>query len=147
VVLQAPAEGQTLAAGDPFAELAQQISTTDPRSPHRRRPFSRARTLGTSLRPRAFHDQGRSWPNHQPLARFMAGDDSGGVRQPRQTVTIASADPGEVERARHDLEQDPALHPLATPDPTAMPADVDVLMDDATYESQRAARQRIHPRW
>jgi anthranilate synthase component I len=57
----------------------------------------------------------------------------------RQTVTIASADASEVERARHDLEKAANLSPLAVPDPTAVPSDVDVLMDDATYEAKAVA--------
>jgi len=135
VVLQAPAQGQTLAAGDPFAELAKQISTTDPSEPDIAARFARAHIGYLAYDLVHFTTKVDRWPHHQPLARFMAEMTVVVFDNLRQTVTIASADPGEVERARHDLEQDSGLHPLATPDPTAMPADVDVLMDDATYEA------------
>jgi anthranilate synthase component 1 len=76
------------------------------------------------------------WPEHQPLARFVSEATVVVFDNLHQTVTIASTDPGEVERARHDLEKGAPLHSLATPDPTAVAGDVDILMDDATYEAK-----------
>src|SRR6267142_614973 len=66
VLLNAPAAGQSLASGDPFAELMSE-------------------------------------------ATVVVFDNL------RQTVTIASTDPGDVERARHDLDRGATLHSLATP--------------------------------
>jgi anthranilate synthase component 1 len=135
VVLEAPAQGQTLAAGDPFAELAQQISTNAASEPNIAARFARAHVGYLAYDLVHFTTKVDRWPQHQPLARFMAETTVVVFDNLRQTVTIASADPGEVERARHDLEQSSELHALATPDPDAVPADVDVLMDDATYEA------------
>jgi anthranilate synthase component 1 len=135
VVLEAPAQGRTLAAGDPFAELAQQISTSEVNEPDIAARFARAHVGYLAYDLVHFTTKVDRWPHHQPLARLMAETTVVVFDNLRQTVTIASADPGEVERARHDLEQGSDLHPLATPDPNAAPADAEVLMDDATYEA------------
>jgi anthranilate synthase component 1 len=133
VVLEAPAQGQTLAAGDPFAELAKQVATGAPREPDIAARFARAHVGYLAYDLVHFTTKVDRWPEHQPLARLMAETTVVVFDNLRQTVTIASADPGEVERARHDLERGADLHPLATPDPNAVAGDVDVLMDDATY--------------
>lgn len=135
VILEAPAQGRTLAAGDPFAELAQQISTNAASEPDIAARFARAHIGYLAYDLVHFTTKVDRWPHHQPLARFMAETTVVVFDNLRQTVTIASADPGEVERARHDLEQSSDLRHLATPDPNAVPSDVDVLMDDATYET------------
>jgi anthranilate synthase component 1 len=62
----------------------------------------------------------------------------------RQTVTVASVDPTGVERAIADLERPVEIGALSVPDPAAAPADAELLIDDATYESKVArAKQYI----
>jgi anthranilate synthase component 1 len=50
-------------------------------------------------------------------------------------VTIAAEDEADVERAREHLERIEPLPPLALPDGTRLPANVDVDVDDAGYEA------------
>jgi anthranilate synthase component 1 len=84
------------------------------------------------------------WPDHQPLARFVSEATVVVFDNLRQTVTIAAADRADVERARADLEKAAQLSPLAVPDPTAAPSDLEALTDDATYEtSARRAKEYI----
>ena len=136
VLLNAPAAGQSLASGDPFAELANQIVLGSEPEPDMAARFARAHVGYLAYDLVHFTTKVDRWPEHQPLARLMSEATVVVFDNLRQTVTIASTDPGDVERARHDLDRGATLHALATPDPTAVPGDVDVLMDDATYEAK-----------
>jgi len=49
------------------------------------------------------------------------------------TATIASSDPGEIERTERHLASLAPLPPLEAPDSMALPTDVDVLTSDADY--------------
>src|SRR5437899_632449 len=120
IVLQAPPVGQTLAAGDPFAELASQIVLGAEPEPDVAARFARAHVgyLGYDLV--HFTTKVERWPEHQPLARLVSEATVVVFDNLRQTVTIASTDPGEVERARRDLERVASLRALPTPDPTAV---------------------------
>ncbi len=136
IILNAPSQGQRLASGDPFAELASQIPASAQNEADMAARFARAHVGYLAYDLVHFTTKVDRWPEHQPLARLVSEATVVVFDNLRQTVTIAATDPGEVERARHDLEKSADLHPLATPDPNAVPADVDVLMDDATYEAK-----------
>jgi anthranilate synthase component 1 len=136
LLLNAPPHGQSLASGDPFAELAKEIAIKADNEPDMAARFARAHVGYLAYDLVHFTTKVDRWPEHQPLARLVSDATVVVFDNLRQTVTIASADPGEVERARHDLEQSTDLRPLATPDPAAVPAEIDVLMDDATYEAK-----------
>jgi anthranilate synthase component 1 len=68
-----------------------------------------------------------------PLARFFGGATIVVFDALSHTVTIAADDPADVERARSDLERPPPPQPLALPDRSRLPANVEVDMDDAAY--------------
>jgi anthranilate synthase component 1 len=136
VLLRAPAVGQSLASGDPFAELAREIVLGSEAEPDMAARFARAHIGYLAYDLVHFTTKVDRWPEHQPLARLVSEATVVVFDNLRQTVTIASTDPGEVERARHDLERAASLRALPTPDPTAVAGDVDVLMDDATYEAK-----------
>jgi anthranilate synthase component I len=70
-----------------------------------------------------------------PLARFFGGATIVVFDALQHTVTIAAEDAADVERARSDLERSPPPPPLALPDRTRLPANVDVNVDDAAYRA------------
>jgi anthranilate synthase component 1 len=69
----------------------------------------------------------------EPIARLLSGSTVVVFDNLTHTATIAAEDPADVERAEHDLAQVPAVPPLSSPDPAALPADVDVDASDAQY--------------
>ena len=144
VILHAPSSGQTLPAGDPFSELAQQIAVGGASEPDMAARFARAHVGYLAYDLVHFTTKVDRWPDHQPLARFVSEATVVIFDNLRQTVTIAAADRADVERARADLEKAAQLSPLAVPDPTAGPSDIEALTDDATYEtSARRAKEYI----
>jgi anthranilate synthase component 1 len=144
VILRAPREGQILPAGDPFSELAKQIAVGAEREPDMAARFARAHVGYLAYDLVHFTTKVDRWPEHQPLARFVSDATVVVFDNLRQTVTIAAAERADVERARADLEKVTPLFPLAVPDPTAAPSDIDALTDDATYEaSARRAKEYI----
>jgi anthranilate synthase component 1 len=136
VLLNAPPVGQKLASGDPFADLAQQIVLGGELEPDMAARFARAHVGYLAYDLVHFTTKVERWPEHQPLARLMSEATVVVFDNLRQTVTIASTEQADVERARHDLDRGATLRALDTPDPNAVPGDVDILMDDATYEAK-----------
>jgi anthranilate synthase component I len=79
-----------------------------------------------------------------PLARFFGGATIVVFDGLSHTVTIAANDPADVDRARTHLDRAPPPAPLALPDRTRLPADVQVDVDDARYEAMvRRAQEYI----
>jgi anthranilate synthase component 1 len=79
-----------------------------------------------------------------PLGRFFGGSTIVVFDGLSHTVTIAADDAAEVEHARAHLEDLVPLAPLALPDLTSLPADVEVDLDDTTYEEKvRRAQEYI----
>ena len=68
-----------------------------------------------------------------PLARFFGGATIVVFDALSHTVTIAAQDAADVERARTHLDRAPPPAPLALPDRTILPADVEVEVDDERY--------------
>ncbi len=68
-----------------------------------------------------------------PLARFFGGATIVVFDALSHTVTIAADDAADVALARTHLEGTVTLNPLALPDPSKLPADVQVDVDDAAY--------------
>ncbi len=81
-------------------------------------------------------DKVPAWPNVKaPLARFVGGSTVVVFDNFAQTFTIVAGTKDEVDRTEHDLSRASSpLHPIALPDPARLPADVEVSMDDASYE-------------
>ncbi|HWL85478.1 MAG TPA: chorismate-binding protein, partial [Polyangiaceae bacterium] len=91
-------------------------------------------------------DRVPAWPDARaPLARFVGGSTVVVFDNFAQTFTIAAASVEEVDRAERDLARtDTRLRPIALPDRTHLPADVDVSMDDERYEQiVRRAKEYI----
>jgi anthranilate synthase component 1 len=68
-----------------------------------------------------------------PLARFFGGATIVVFDALSHTVTIAADDAADVQRARADLDRAPPPLPLALPDRTRLPPDIEVNMDDGAY--------------
>jgi anthranilate synthase component 1 len=133
-VLHASASGL-----DAFAELAAQVPTSSeaPAADVAAR-FARAHVGYLAYDLVHFMTKVDRWPEHAPLARLIAESTVVVFDNLRQTVTVASVDPAGVERALVDLETQAPLGPMSVPDPSAVPADAEVLIDDATYEAKVA---------
>jgi anthranilate synthase component 1 len=138
IVLPAPDPSQKPPFEDPFARLAAQVPTTGASEVDLAARFARAHVGYLAYDLVHFTTKVDRWPDHQPLARLLGDSTVVVFDNLRQTVTIASVDPGDVERARKDLEAAAALRPLPVPDPAALPQDAEALMDDATYENKVA---------
>jgi len=79
-----------------------------------------------------------------PLGRFFGGSTIVVFDGLSHTITIAADDPADVEQARIHLEHVVPLAPLALPDGTKLPTDVEVDIDDASYEAKvRRAQEYI----
>ena len=144
LILNAPAHGQSLACGDPFAELASQVRVGAEQEPEIAARFAQAHIGYLAYDLVHFTTKVERFAEHEPLARFVSDATVVVFDNLKQTLTIAAAEPGEIERARRDLETGADLSPLATPDPTAIATDVEVLIDDATYEEKaRRAKEYI----
>jgi len=135
LVLDAPAQGQVLSPADPFAALAEQIPVSE-KDENIAARFARAHVGYLAYDLVHYTTKVERWPEQKPLARLVSDSTVVVFDNLRQTVTIASADPSEVERARQVLERGAELATLDNPDPGAQPSDVEVLMDDATYEAK-----------
>jgi anthranilate synthase component I len=122
--------------GDPFAELAALIPTDSVREQDVAARFARAHVGYIGYDMVHFTTKVNRWPEHPPLARLLEDATVVVFDNLRQTVTIASIDKSEVERARHDLDKAADLPIVPVPDPGAVPSDVDVLVDDAAYEAK-----------
>jgi anthranilate synthase component I len=140
ILLAAPAHGQTLAAGDPFAELARKITSDAGSEPEMAARFARAHVGYLAYDLVHFTTKVDRFAEHQPLARFVTDATVVVFDNLRQTVTIAASDRADIEQCRADLDKGATLSSLAVPDPTALP-DFDALTDDATYE-ERARRAK-----
>ncbi len=79
-----------------------------------------------------------------PLARFFRGATIVVFDNLTQTVTIAGESRADIERAREDLDRAPRPLPLALPDRSRPLGNVDVDLDDASYETRvRRAQEYI----
>ncbi len=79
-----------------------------------------------------------------PLGRFFGGSTIVVFDSLSYTITIAADDPADVDRARAHLDGVAALAPLAMPDRTKLPPDVEVDVDDREYEARvRRAQEYI----
>jgi anthranilate synthase component I len=79
-----------------------------------------------------------------PLARLFGGSTIVVFDGLSQTVTIAAEDAADVDRARAHLDRHPPPAPIGMPDPTKIPSDVEVDVDDKHYETMvRRAQEYI----
>jgi anthranilate synthase component 1 len=79
-----------------------------------------------------------------PLARFFGGSTIVVFDNLSHTITIAAEDAADVERARAHLDRLPPPTPLALPERTKLPTDVELDVDDGQYETMvRRAKEYI----
>lgn len=121
--------------GDPFADLASRTSSSGEPAEGLAARFVSAHVGCLAYDLVHFATKVEPWPVHEPLARLVSDMTVVVFDNLRQTMTIASSRPEDVERARADLARGAELRDLALPDPTALPAGADPLVDDATYET------------
>jgi anthranilate synthase component I len=90
-------------------------------------------------------DKVPAWPRSSgPLARFAFGSTIVVFDNLAQTITLAAADEGELDRAAADLATAPALARIALPDRARIPARVEVDVDDDRYAGMvRRAKEYI----
>lgn len=77
------------------------------------------------------------WPSEAegPIARLLSNCTVIVFDHLKQTLTIASTVPDEVERAERELRRAPTLEPMVPPDPGAMPSDVETTQSDEEYSA------------
>jgi anthranilate synthase component I len=89
-----------------------------------------------------------AWPDADrahPLARLIGDQTVVVFDNLTHTATIAAPSQADLERAEHNLGRVVPLAPVAPPDPTALPADVDVNISDADY-GERVERAKEYIR-
>jgi len=79
------------------------------------------------------------WPNEGELARLMRDATVVVFDNLEQTLTIGAATKNTVDRCAWEMTHGPELAPVAPPDRAAVPENLDVSMDDATY-AKRVSR-------
>ncbi len=128
-------------AGDPLASIAALFQVTDARgglNPAER--FARAHVGYLAWDLVHSIDKVRAWPAEpgrvRPLARFISGMTIVVFDNLAQTVTVAAEAQEDVERACRDLALPVTLHPVALPDRSKIPTNVEVDVDDAAYEAK-----------
>ncbi|MGC4066119.1 MAG: anthranilate synthase component I family protein [Polyangiaceae bacterium] len=123
---------------DPFEELARQIPTG------KISPEDVAERFATAFVGVVDYDvvhtatKVEPWPSEgprAPVARLVGGATNIVFDNLTHTATLIAEDPAELDRAERDLAQVPPLAPMAPPDPTALPSDIDVTMSDAEFEA------------
>ena len=83
-----------------------------------------------------------TWNRHfVPLARFLGGATVVVFDALAQTITVASEDAADVERALADLEHAPRLANIQVPDRSRIPSDVTTDLDDEAFK-QRVLRAK-----
>jgi anthranilate synthase component I len=81
-------------------------------------------------------DKVPAWPKEAsiaPLGRFLGGSTIVVFDNLAQTLTVASEDAADIDRAIDDLARTPPLATIALPDRTRVPKGVEVDMDDDRY--------------
>lgn len=121
-------------AVDPFTRLAELCPTgTEPLANVAER-FASAHVGVVNYDAVHYTTKVEPWPAFRgPLARLVGSATVIVFDNLTHTATIAAEDPSDVERAVIDLARVQTLAPLASPDPSAQPRDLDVGMSDEAY--------------
>jgi anthranilate synthase component 1 len=122
---------------DPFEELARQIPTG------KVSPEDVAERFATAFVGVVDYDvvhtatKVEQWPStgsKSPIARLVGGATIIVFDNLTHTATLIAEDPAELDEAERDLGHIDPLRPMAPPDPSALPNDVDVSMSDEEFE-------------
>jgi anthranilate synthase component 1 len=122
---------------EPFGELARSLPAVEEAEASVAARFARAHVGVVPYDAVHYTTKVEPWPelDGEPVARFVSDATVVVFDNLTHTATLASTDPAELERAERDLARAAALPPLLPPDPTALPADVDVSVSDAEYQA------------
>ena len=139
---------QATHGGDPLEAVASLFETTDVASgANPAEKLARAHVGHFAWDLVQAIDKVPAWPasaGAAPLARFFGGCTIVVFDNLAQTITVAASDPGDLDRALHDLQRPPALASIALPDRARIPANVQVNVDDAGYVAMvRRAKEYI----
>lgn len=121
---------------DPFAQLDRALPSNEARSSSVAARFARSHVGAVLYEAIGFttkvplHDGAEGLP----IARFVSDATVIVFDNLTHTATVAALDEGELERAEAHLAAARALPPMVPPDPTRLPAQVDVSCSDADYE-------------
>ena len=119
---------------DPFSQLARLVPTGGEPEPDVARRFARSHVGMVAYDAVHYTTKVEPWPDTgAPLARLVGNATVVVFDNLEHSATIAASDQGDVDRAETDLRAVGSLAPLAPPDPTALPSDVEVSMSDEDY--------------
>lgn len=121
---------------DPFQELARRIPTAEDSPDDVAERFATAHVGVVNYDVVHTATRVEPWPvagGPAPIARFVGGATVVVFDNLTHTATIASTDAQEVERAEAELRALPPLAPIEPPDPTVVPSDIEVDIDDEAY--------------
>jgi anthranilate synthase component 1 len=120
---------------DPFARLAELFPTGEAEDDDVATRFARSAVGHIPYDIVHYATKVEAWPDsaQSPIARLMRDFTTIVFDNLTHTAVIAAQDAAELERAERDLASAPMLELAPPPDPRALPSDVDVTMDDATY--------------
>ncbi len=120
---------------DPFTRLSEAFTTGEPPDADVATRFARAAVGMIPYDIVHYATKVEPWPDsdRRPVARLMRDFTVVVFDNLEHTAVIAAPDQADLERAEHDLVSAPGLDLVAPPDPTAMPAGIDVTMSDQEY--------------
>jgi anthranilate synthase component I len=149
--VRARTEARYGAGHDALAEITADIGRIEPPEVITGRPFADTENLAARLTRAlvgyvAYDAVNQAhgiapWPGSDTLARLMRDATIVVFDNLRQTVTIAGDSPAAVDRCEWEMTHGVELRPLRAPDPAAVPAVVDVSVDDAAF-MDRVARAK-----
>jgi anthranilate synthase component I len=129
--------------GDALSSFAKEIASQEPLPFESTSPFADTERLAAELTQGAFgfvaydavHEGNKIklWPGTESLIRMMRAPTIVVFDNLKQTVTIAGASRGVVNRCAWEMSHGPELFALSAPDPKAAPEHVDVTVDDEAY--------------
>jgi anthranilate synthase component 1 len=142
------APGIAPTAPDPLQAIASLLAVTDaPDGPNPAERFARAHVGYLAWDLVHAIDKVPGWPEGTttaPLARFMGGSTIVVFDNLAQTITLASADPADLDRAMADLGRAVSLRSIALPDRARIPPNVEGDVDDERYVGMvRQAKEYI----
>lgn len=122
---------------DPFARLTELLPTTGNTASDVASRFASAHVGIIPYDIVHYASKVPTWPElereQRPIARLLSDSTVVVFDNLTHTATIAAKDAAELERAERDLARATTLPAFTPPDPTALPADVEVSMSDAAY--------------
>ncbi|MEB2312523.1 MAG: anthranilate synthase component I family protein [Sorangiineae bacterium] len=121
---------------EPFERLARELPSDAPDEREVALRFARAHIGVVAYDAVHYASKVEPWPTSAaPIARFVSDATVVVFDHLTHTATVASAELAEVERVERVFARLAPLAPLAPPEPTALPADLEVDTTDAEFEA------------